>query len=190
MATPSTFPNPVREAQDLNEKDSEAYQQGQDADTYISDPEKGAQSQALSLHTDERDDAPVRETQDPNIVDWDGPDDPANPLNWPAKKKWSIIAALGAVTFITPLASSFFAPGVPQVMRAFEVQSNLMATFVVSVYLLGFALGTSFLRFACTQADHLSRPSCHRTYVRDVRPHANLQHLQCSVYRIQYRLCP
>ena len=24
---------------------------------------------------------------DPNIVDWDGPDDPANPRNWTKKKK-------------------------------------------------------------------------------------------------------
>jgi|SRR5690242_2975449 len=146
MATPSTFSDPAREAHDLNEKECEAYQQSQDADTITTDVEKGAQSQALSTHTDERtlsSDAPVQEeARDPNVVDWDGPDDPANPLNWPAKKKWSIIAALGAVTFITPLASSFFAPGVPQVMRAFDEQSNLMATFVVSVYLLGFAIGT------------------------------------------------
>jgi multidrug resistance protein len=145
MATPSTLPNPTREAQGLNEKESEAYQQGQDADTFTTDVEKGAQSQALSTHTDERtlsgNEPAQEEARDPNIVDWDGPDDPANPLNWPMKKKWSIIAALGAVTFITPLASSFFAPGVPQVMHAFQEQSNLMATFVVSVYLLGFAIG-------------------------------------------------
>lgn len=145
MATPSAFSNPLREAQDLDEKASEAYQHGLDADTYVADVEKGAQSQALSTHTDERtlsgDAAAQEEGQDPNVIDWEGPDDPANPLNWPAKKKWSIIAALGAVTFITPLASSFFAPGVPQVMRAFHEESNLMAAFVVSVYLLGFAIG-------------------------------------------------
>lgn len=153
MAMPAALSNPLREARDLNEKDSEAYQQGQDADTFTADVEKGgAQSQALSTYTDERtlsvegaataqDNNAVR---DPNVVDWDGPDDPANPLNWPAKKKWSIIAALGAVTFITPLASSFFAPGVPQVMRAFDEKSNLMAAFVVSVYLLGFAIGMLF----------------------------------------------
>ena len=97
------------------------------------------------MHTDERtlsrDTAIQQEERDQNVVDWDGPDDPENPLNWPAKKKWTIIAALGAVTLITPLASSFFAPGVPQVMRAFQEESNLMATFVVSVYLLGFAIG-------------------------------------------------
>lgn len=149
MATPLTCPNPAREAQDLNEKDSEAYQHGQDADTYAADSEKDAQSQ---VYTDERTlsaDASAQEARDPDIVDWDGPDDPANPLNWPAKKKWSIVGALATVCFITPIASSFFAPGVPQVMREFGVQSNLMATFVVSVYLVGFALGTLLLRIAC-----------------------------------------
>lgn len=25
--------------------------------------------------------------EDPNIVDWDGPDDPANPMNWSRTKK-------------------------------------------------------------------------------------------------------
>ena len=54
-----------------------------------------------------------------------------------AKKKWGIIAALGACTLITPLASSFFAPGVPQVMRTFHEDSNLLAAFVVSIYILG-----------------------------------------------------
>jgi hypothetical protein len=40
-------------------------------------------------------------TQDPNIVDWDGPNDPANPLNWPRAKK---IAALGIVSLIALLS--------------------------------------------------------------------------------------
>lgn len=145
MATPSTSPNSTREVQSQDEKTSEAYPHNQDVDTFNTDAEKGAQSQALSMHTDERtlsrDTAIQQEERDQNVVDWDGPDDPENPLNWPAKKKWTIIAALGAVTLITPLASSFFAPGVPQVMRAFQEESNLMATFVVSVYLLGFAIG-------------------------------------------------
>jgi hypothetical protein len=175
MATPSTFHNPTREAQDLqDEKASEAYQQGHDADaaptdTFSTDVEKGPQSKAVSTHTDERTlSADVPAQVDPDVVDWDGPDDPTNPQNWPAKKKWSIIAALGAVTFITPLASSFFAPGVPQVMRAFNEESNLMATFVVSVYLLGFAIGVLpfFLTFTCTLLIRIFlRPACHCSHV-------------------------
>jgi multidrug resistance protein len=153
MATPATLSNPARETQDLqSEKVKEAYQQGHDADklpekSLSSDLEKGAQSQAQSTHTDERTlsgDASIQEPQeprDPNLVDWDGPDDPANPQNWAASRKWGIIAALGAVTLITPLASSFFAPGVPQVLRTFNETSNTIATFVVSVYILGFAIG-------------------------------------------------
>ena len=81
------------------------------------------------------------EQVDPNIVFWDGDDDPANPLNWSTGLKWGNIAVLSAMTFLTPLASSMFAPGVPDVMREFHSDSNLIATFVVSIYVLGFAFG-------------------------------------------------
>ena len=37
----------------------------------------------------------------PNVVDWDGPDDPANPMNWPTAKK---VAAIGVVSLITFLS--------------------------------------------------------------------------------------
>lgn len=40
-------------------------------------------------------------TLDPNIVDWDGPDDPENPLNWSSGLKWGIVATISAITFIT-----------------------------------------------------------------------------------------
>jgi MFS family permease len=40
-----------------------------------------------------------------------------------------------------PLASSMFAPSVPQVMTAFHSSNEQLATFVVSVYILGFAFG-------------------------------------------------
>ena len=38
---------------------------------------------------------------DPNIVDWDGPDDPKNPINWSEKLKWANIAVIASVTFLT-----------------------------------------------------------------------------------------
>ena len=41
------------------------------------------------------------EPHDPNIVDWDGPDDQDNPLNWSEKKKWGTIAVLASITFLT-----------------------------------------------------------------------------------------
>lgn len=45
------------------------------------------------------------------------------------------------MTLLTPLASSMFAPGVPEVLKDFDTNSTTLATFVVSVYLLGFAMG-------------------------------------------------
>ena len=91
---------------------------------------------------------------DPNIVDWDGPDDPANPMNWyvcircaqyhlankprTSRKKWLQIAMVSLLTFISPLASTLFAPAVPKVVEEFNTHSQALTTFVVSVYLLGF----------------------------------------------------
>jgi hypothetical protein len=43
----------------------------------------------------------VTEAVDPDIVDWDGPDDPHNPMNWPMSKKWGLIAVLAGVTLVT-----------------------------------------------------------------------------------------
>lgn len=34
-------------------------------------------------------------------VDWDGPDDPANPMNWPTGKKAAQLVLMAANTFIT-----------------------------------------------------------------------------------------
>lgn len=37
---------------------------------------------------------------DPNVVDWDGPEDPKNPMNWPAWKIKTHIFLVSAITFI------------------------------------------------------------------------------------------
>ncbi|KAH6981671.1 polyamine transporter 3 [Ilyonectria sp. MPI-CAGE-AT-0026] len=76
-------------------------------------------------------------TQDVDVVDWDGPGDPENPMNWSNNKKWLNIVLISALT----LGSSMFAPGIPRIMVEFNETSPLVATFVVSVYVLGFAFG-------------------------------------------------
>ena len=40
-------------------------------------------------------------TKDPNLVDWDGPDDPANPMNWKTSKKIAAIGIVSAITFLS-----------------------------------------------------------------------------------------
>jgi multidrug resistance protein len=81
------------------------------------------------------------EELDPNVVSWDGPDDPQNPKNWTDKKKWTNVAVLSILTVITPLGSSMFAPGIPKIMAQFHSTDSTTATFILSIYILGFAFG-------------------------------------------------
>ena len=83
----------------------------------------------------------VADADDPNIVDWESADDPAKPINWPASRKWKNVFVVSSLTLLTPFASSMFAPAVPDVMRDFESTNTLLAAFVVSVYVLGYAFG-------------------------------------------------
>lgn len=39
--------------------------------------------------------------RDPDIVDWEGPDDPENPMNWPLKKKVVATATISLITLLT-----------------------------------------------------------------------------------------
>ena len=35
-----------------------------------------------------------------DTIDWEGPDDPQNPLNWPESRKWVLIALVSSFSFI------------------------------------------------------------------------------------------
>lgn len=82
-----------------------------------------------------------QQPQDPNVVFWEGRDDPANPMNWSPAKKWGSIMVVSGITFLSPLGSSMIAPGVPSIMSEFHFDNELLSGFVVSVYVLGFAFG-------------------------------------------------
>lgn len=94
---------------------------------------------------DEKVPSVIQANDDPNIVDWDGPDDPEKAINWPDRKKWTNVAIISSVTFLTPLASSMVAPATPLIMREFHSTNNTIASFIVSIYILGYALGPLFL---------------------------------------------
>ncbi|GAB7344031.1 hypothetical protein MBLNU457_1953t1 [Dothideomycetes sp. NU457] len=101
---------------------------------------EGHRGEAIEMQ-DRKEPGSTATPTDPHIVDWDGPDDPQNPLNWTKNKKGIAVFVLSMLTLVTPLASSMFAPGVPSVMKEFGTTSQTLAEFVVSVYILGFAIG-------------------------------------------------
>lgn len=114
-------------------KPSKSAKEGKELFTTMGkDLEKGTDNASLSS-ADSSESAEL----DPNVVDFDGPDDPENPLNWSYNKKWGMVSLVSAITFLTPLASSIFAPGVPQVMEEFNSTNDMLAGFMISVYVLG-----------------------------------------------------
>lgn len=58
------------------------------------DLEAGPRTDETTIEKDES-------SRDPNIVDWDGPNDPENPLNWTKKQKISATVSIALITFLT-----------------------------------------------------------------------------------------
>ncbi|KAI8936585.1 hypothetical protein NX059_006987 [Plenodomus lindquistii] len=82
---------------------------------------------------------------DNDLVGWDSQDDPVNPRNYPSSRKWILLGFVAAITFLSALASSIFSPAIPFVNETFNNTSQLLGSFSVSVYVLGFATGPLFL---------------------------------------------
>jgi DHA1 family multidrug resistance protein-like MFS transporter len=82
------------------------------------------------------------EEKDPNLVDWDGDDDPGNPQNLPEWKKWMITVVAGLMTFSVTFASSVFSTATTVTSQIFGVSSEVMI-LGTSLFVLGFAFGKS-----------------------------------------------
>jgi hypothetical protein len=74
------------------------------------------------------------------LIGWDGQDDPKNPQNFATGKKWSLLAVISAMTLISPLASSMFAPAITYMAAEFKETNETILSFTVSIYLLGYTV--------------------------------------------------
>lgn len=66
------------------------------------------------------------EAKDPNLVEWDGPDDKDNPQNFPQWRKWLITATTGMMTFVVTFASSVFSTATSATSMEFGVSPEVM----------------------------------------------------------------
>ncbi|KAI1113810.1 major facilitator superfamily domain-containing protein [Nemania sp. NC0429] len=82
---------------------------------------------------------------DRGIVGWDGPGDPAFPLNFDARRKWIVATYLSLITLFSPLSSSILAPAINAVSADFHTTNTAKASLPVSIFLLGYAVGPLFL---------------------------------------------
>lgn len=79
--------------------------------------------------------------EESNIVDWDLPYDPDNPLQWPRWKKVTTLLVVSTGGMVSFLGSSMLSPAVSTILREFNSDNKTLGIFAVSVYLLGMALG-------------------------------------------------
>lgn len=72
--------------------------------------------------------------QDPNMVSWEGPDDPENPKNWALKRKWIATVVVSMFTFISPVASSMVAPALPQIEQDLGITNTVETQMTLSIF--------------------------------------------------------
>jgi len=76
------------------------------------------------------------QTTEVALVDFDGPDDPYKPMNWPTKKKITTTLLYRLVTMTATWASSAYSAGTRQVAQQFRV-GNEVATLGTTLFLFG-----------------------------------------------------
>ncbi|KAK7699465.1 hypothetical protein SLS64_011603 [Diaporthe eres] len=74
-------------------------------------------------------------------IDFDGPNDQDDPLNWPSRKKLSIVINVALLSALGQMASSMLAPAAQEVITEFHSTDLTIGVFVVSVFLVGMAAG-------------------------------------------------
>jgi DHA1 family multidrug resistance protein-like MFS transporter len=131
--------------QNLTEKDLE---KGEDANRTAEDEPIPAAAPAQ--------DAPPK---DPNLIDWDGPDDPENPMNWSRSKKWITTTMLGIVTFCVTFASSVFSNATFITAEEYHVSTEV-TTLGTSLFVLGFAIGPMVSIFLPSTRENKLLSSC------------------------------
>ncbi|ROV93375.1 hypothetical protein VMCG_08407 [Cytospora schulzeri] len=91
--------------------------------------------------------------EDTNIVDWNGPQDAANPQNWTNSKKWVHIIMVSLFALVTPvsliliyfhrrnMAPTMCVPGINDLVAEFHITSSTVSSLAVTIYVLGLAIG-------------------------------------------------
>jgi hypothetical protein len=82
--------------------------------------------------------------KDPNLVEWDGPDDPENPQNFTRAKKWTITMLLSSLTIWVTFSTSVFSQATQITAEEFGVSDEVMI------------LATSLPLFVCSISSELT----------------------------------
>ncbi|THV45954.1 hypothetical protein BGAL_0432g00010 [Botrytis galanthina] len=79
---------------------------------------------------------------DINVIDFEGEDDPLDPMNWKPWLRWSHIMLMSLMAFVLSLGDLAFAPAVPMLLSDLHVSTESpLSTLVISIYSLGTIAG-------------------------------------------------
>ncbi|KAK2006352.1 major facilitator superfamily transporter [Colletotrichum eremochloae] len=82
-----------------------------------------------------------RTPRDPNLVAWDGPNDPGNPKQWSMRRKWAAVFCVSCFTLLSPVSSSMVAPALETIGSEFNITSSFEQALVLSIFVLAYAIG-------------------------------------------------
>lgn len=82
---------------------------------------------------------------DPELVTWEGPDDPKHPRNWTKFKKWLMTAIVSLYTMVSPLSSSILSPAVPYIAKDIGMDKSIEQSLSVSIFILAWAICPLFV---------------------------------------------
>lgn len=77
---------------------------------------------------------------DPELVTWDGEDDPKNPRNWSKREKAKVAALVSLFTMCAPLTSSILAPAVPDILETYNNHNETVGTLYISCMVFTWAV--------------------------------------------------
>ena len=87
---------------------------------------------------------PAITNRDPDLVTWDGPNDPENPKNWPDGVRWRNTWAVSLFVFISPISSSMVAPAMESLAKSLGMHTQVETYLSLSIFILAYAIGPIF----------------------------------------------
>lgn len=136
---------PEQDPREIEEEEREETEEEAESPTSAEKDEKDLEKQLSRLQKSQSRTSSKRSLKDPNLVDWDGPDDTANPKNWTYGRKWAATFVVSSFTFISPVSSSMVAPALASMSSDLGITSEIESQLVLSIFILSYAIGPLFL---------------------------------------------
>lgn len=130
----------------------------EDTDETEKDVESGDREDHSAEGRREQVEEPVK---DPNLIEWNGPDDPEYPMNWSVMKKGIITFTLGLMTFCATFASAVFSNAMVPIAMEYGVSTEV-TTLGTSLFVLGFAVGPLVSSIFQAERPETFPPGCYQ----------------------------